>query len=195
MDAAIAEFEVKLGVRPIFGGYHKSQGTKNALLNLDKGMYLELLAADHTNTEIKPPRWMGIDVLEKSQITRWALKSEDLERDSHILKGHQNDMGEIKGGSRVTSKGALLKWKMIMPLPEPEVEILPFIVDWSQSETHPHHELPEMNCQLVELYATHSTPKIYDAILQQLNFDLRIENKKETSINALIKCPKGLVII
>lgn len=195
MDTAIAEFEKKLGVRPIFGGYHKSQGTKNALLNLDNGMYLELLAADHTNIEIVPPRWMGIDVLKKSQITRWALKSKNLEQDSHILKAHQNDMGEIKGGSRVTSKGAFLKWEMIMPLPEPEVEILPFLVDWSQSETHPHDELPEMNCQLVELYATHSISKIYDAILQQLNFDFRIENENETSIKALIKCPKGLIVI
>lgn len=158
-------------------------------------MYLELLAVDNTNTEIKPPRWMGIDVLKKSRITRWALKSDNLVGDSHILKAHNSDMGEIKGGSRNTSKGALLKWEMIMPLPEPEVEILPFIVDWSQSETHPHNELPEMNCQLVELYATYSIPKFYDAILQQLNFDLKIENKTETSINALIKCPKGLVVI
>lgn len=195
MDAAIAEFEEKLGVRPVFGGYHKSQGTKNALLNLNQGMYLELLAPDNTNTEIKPPRWMGVDILKKSQITRWALKSDNLERDSHILNAHNNDMGEIKGGLRITSKGALLKWEMIMPLPEPEVEIVPFMVDWSQSETHPHDELPEMNCQLVELYATYSKLKIYDAILQQLNFDFRIENDKETSIKALIKCPKGFVVI
>jgi len=182
-------------VRPIFGGYHKSQGTKNAVLNLDNGMYLELLAADNTNTEISPPRWMGIDVLKKPQITRWALKSHILEQDRTILKTYQNDMGEIKGGSRITSKGALLKWEMIMPLPDLEVELLPFMVDWGQSETHPHNELPDMNCQLIELYATHSTPKIYDAILQQLNFDFRIENKKKTSIKALIKCPKGLIVI
>ena len=56
LDTAIADFDRKLGVRPIFGGYHTVFGTKNALINLDNGIYLELLAADETNTDVQVPR-------------------------------------------------------------------------------------------------------------------------------------------
>ena len=59
LDKSMDDFEELLGVRPIFGGYHKTFGTKNALINLDKGVYLELLAADNSNMDVQKPRWMG----------------------------------------------------------------------------------------------------------------------------------------
>jgi len=86
LEAAMNEFEELTGIRPAFGGYHTTQGTKNAVVNLGNDCYLEILAADNDNTQIAPPRWMGIDLIESPQITRWSLKSKDLQSDSAVLK-------------------------------------------------------------------------------------------------------------
>lgn len=179
----------------IFGGYHKSFGTKNALINLDKGVYLELLAADDTNTEVKPPRWMGTDLLTENQITRWALKSEQLDIDSAILKAHDPKMGSISGGSRNTAKGSLLKWELVLPLPTPEVEITPFMVDWSQSETHPYDELPNMGCKLIELYGTHPDPDQFGETFEKLGLEFHIKKAEKIALKAILKCPKGTIEI
>ncbi|MBU3028252.1 VOC family protein [Zobellia galactanivorans] len=195
LDAAILTLEKKLGVQAIFGGYHATQGTKNALINLDNGTYLELLVADDTNKKIPPPRWMGVDMLSKDQITRWALKSEQLKKDANILNQYNAKMGNISAGSRHTAEGSLLKWQLILPLPSPEVELVPFMVDWSQTETHPHKALPQMGCKLIELYGNHPNPDLLANIFTELGVRFRIERNKNISLKAIIQSPKGIVEI
>jgi hypothetical protein len=193
LEIAIIDLEAKLGVRPIFGGYHDTQGTKNALVNLNNGAYLEILAADDNNTAISPPRWMGVDVLTKAQMTRWALKSEDLSGDSQILKQHDEEMGTIFAGSRQNAAGDWLRWEMILPLPTPEVELAPFFVDWRTSDVHPHDVLPDMGCSLVELHATHPEPKMVTMLLQQLGAKIQVEKGEQITLRAKIKCPRGVI--
>ena len=195
MDAAIHEFEERLGVSPIFGGFHKTFGTKNALMSLGKGCYLELLAADDTNTEIPKPRWMGVDMLQRNQITRWVIKSNQLEADSATLKNKNSEMGTIREGSRNVANGGLLQWELIMPLPEPEVELLPFMVDWSTSEIHPADAIPDMGCRLIELYGVHPSPEKFKTIFEQLDIDFQIKTSKEIKLTAVIECPNGRIEI
>mgnify|MGYP001812937740 CR=1 FL=1 len=191
LDKSMDDFEELLGVRPIFGGYHKTFGTKNALINLDKGVYLELLAADNSNMDVQKPRWMGVDVLKEEQITRWALKSDKLENDSRELKKYNPKMGQIAKGSRNTATGSLLRWELTMPLSLLEVELVPFMLDWGQSEIHPHEALPKMGCELVQLYGTHPDPELYTGILSALGLSFRIEKASEIRLKMLLKSPKG----
>lgn len=195
LNTAILEFEEKLGVRPIFGGYHKSFGTKNALIYLGDSCYLELLAADESNTAIAKPRWMGIDLLQKNQITRWALKSNTLENDSALLKKIDSKMGNIQSGSRNMADGGVLQWDLIMPLPKPQVELVPFMLDWSKSKMHPTNSLPTMDCKLIELYGSHPTPEKFELIFEQLDIDFHIKTSNDIKLTALIKCPKGQIEI
>lgn len=157
--------------------------------------YLELLAADDSNSEIVLPRWMGVDVLTKNQITRWALKSDSLRADAAILKKHNRHMGAISKGSRSLDKGEVLEWELLMPLATPEVELVPFLLDWSDTLKHPSELLPNMGCELVQWYGTHPNPKSVSAIIDALGYSLPIEQSKEVSLSAVIKSPKGLVKI
>ncbi len=193
LDYAVAAFEKLTGITPIFGGYHTTEGTKTALINLQDGMYLEFIAIDTTNLAITQNRWMGIDVLTKNQVTRFAIKSNDLEKDSIILKTYNSDMGKKKGGSRHTATGELLQWELVMPLAYPEVEIIPFALDWSASEVHPHTMLPDMKCLLIDLQATHPTPEKITPFLKQLDCDLRIEKKDFISLQLTLNTPNGIV--
>ena len=131
LEESMDYFEAAVGVRPVIGGRHQTFGTKNALVKLDKGMYLEILAIDEENSKIAPPRWMGVDLLTKNQITRWAVTSTDLKRDSALLEVYKTGLGKITNGARNTPDGKILQWKLTVPMDQPEVELVPFCIDWS----------------------------------------------------------------
>ncbi|WP_299767920.1 VOC family protein [uncultured Dokdonia sp.] len=195
LDLARKEFEKKLGVTPIFGGHHTTEGTKNALINLQDGMYLELIAIDHNTKNSIQNRWMGVDVLTKNQITRLALKSKNLAKDSRILKKYHPAMGLQKQGSRHTASGLVLQWELLMPLPTPEVELIPFMLDWSKSNTHPHDILPNMGCKLVEIRATHPTPEKVQPFLKEIGYHFHIEKGEQITLQAVLETPNGIIHI
>lgn len=194
LAAAMDWFEEISGIRPAFGGYHTTQGTKNAVVNLGNQRYLEILAADGENTAIQPPRWMGVDFLEKAQMTRWSLKSTNLPADSRILKSYDAEMGRIEGGQRKTTSGSLLTWEMIMPLVAPQLEIMPFMTDWQNSDVHPTDTMPEQ-CQLIGMKFTHPTPDLLVPTLTKLALDVDLVIGERISIKAIIQCPKGIITI
>ncbi len=194
LEATMDWFEKETGVRPVFGGYHKTQGTKNAIVNLGNECYLEILAIDEGNTAIGTPRWMGIDMIESPQITRWSLKSDNLRQDSKILKKYHAEMGNIQGGQRQTSTGNTLTWEMILPLATPAVELAPFMTDWQHSATHPTHNMIQ-KCQLIALSCTHPNPSAIQDIFKELGIDMTIAKGEKAVINAKIKHPNGVIDI
>jgi hypothetical protein len=193
LETAVTEIEKKIGVKALVGGHHKNFGTKNALIKLNDRMYLEILAADDTNPDVLPPRWMGIDALTKNRITRWAITSTNLERDSALLNRFNASMAQVSEGSRQLFDGSLLRWKLILPLALPEVELIPFSIDWGGSDNHPTDNLPNMGCQLLELYGTHPQPTIFNNIFEQLGVNLRIEEDEHIQLKAVLKGPEGIV--
>ncbi|MFY0592792.1 VOC family protein [Roseivirga sp.] len=191
---ACDHFEALLGVRPVFGGYHPSQGTKNALISLGNDQYLELIAIDYDNKKIAAPRWMGIDLIQKAQVTRWAIKSDNLVADAAILQKANPQLGQIKEGKRQTSNGDLLEWKLLLPLAHPEVELLPFSIDWGQNNTHPTNSMDD-NCELVELFGYHPKPESITPTLIEMGIDLKIFKAETIKLKAKINCPNGIVEI
>lgn len=193
LKKGIAEIEKRFGTKLSPGGKHLTQGTKNVLLNLGNGCYFELLAIDSDNSEIVSPRWMGIDLIQKPQLTRWALKSEDFEKDLSILQKANPLLAKAYIGSRKTADGSFLNWKMSLPQPQPEIEILPFLLDW-QDSVHPTESMPQ-NCKLVELSATHPDPSSFKKTFELLDFDLKITASAIISLSAKIETPKGVITI
>ena len=194
LDEAIDHIKSLLGIRPVFGGYHKNKGTKNALLNLGNKCYLELLAIDDTNTDFKGDRWMGIDMLDGPKITRWSLKSNDLEKDSDILSQKSQNLSQIIEGSRETSSGKLLSWSMIAPYHSPEIEVLPFMTDWSKSDIHPADSLEE-GCKLNKVYLFHPKPEEVMPFLSQLGVDIVVKEGDEMKIEIEIMSPNGVTFL
>jgi hypothetical protein len=194
LEAEVKRLEEKLGCPFSPGGRHLNEGTKNKLLNLGNGCYFELLAVDKDNTEIQSPRWMGIDVLTKSHVTRWALKTSDPHSDSKIVKKYNPEMGQIKGGQRITSEGKKLEWDLVMPLSKPEVEIIPFMTDWSKSDVHPTESLPEY-CSLLGLELFHPNPQDLQPYLDLLVHGVFISKGAKAKIQVKIQSPNGIVIL
>ena len=194
LEQEVKRLEEKLGCQFSPGGRHLTEGTKNVLLNLGNVCYLEILAVDQDNHEISAPRWMGIDSLTKSHVTRWALKTDDPQSDSTIVERYNKEMGQIKGGQRITSDGRKLEWDLVMPLSEPEVEVIPFMTDWSKSDVHPTDNLPE-HCTLLSLELVHPYPEHLQPYMDQLVEGFQITMGEEPSIKLRIQSPKGIVIL
>jgi len=192
LEKAIIELENKLGVKAAIGGRHLTQGTKNALINLGNKCYLEILAIDEDNKDITTNRWMGIDLLQGSKITRWALKANDIKKDAAHLQEFNTNMGQVTGGSRKMTNGKTLTWQIAMPLSTPEVVIIPFITDWSDSEAHPTDSL-DHDCKLLELRLSHSNPLSIENLFDRMNITLSITKSEAPSIQLIIKSPKGIV--
>lgn len=164
------------------------------MLNLSNECYLEVIAIDPDNYEVTQDRWMGIDLLNGPKLIRWAIKSSNLLSDQLILRKYHSTMGEILPGSRQTASGELLKWELIMPLSAPEVEVIPFVLDWGQSEMHPTEVLSPSGFKLDSIQLTHPEPETVTSVLDALNIEVDIVAGVIAKINAVLKGPNGLQV-
>src|SRR5437867_7012877 len=78
LDQAINELERRTGVRAEYGGSHPGRGTRNALLGLGAGIYLELIGPDPNQPTPARP-WLGIDETMRLRLATWAAKSPDIQ--------------------------------------------------------------------------------------------------------------------
>ncbi|MEM8896746.1 MAG: VOC family protein [Bacteroidota bacterium] len=186
------QIENLLGVRPSSGGQHPTQGTKNALLNLGEGCYFEVLAVDESNTDIPPPRWMGIDLIQTPKLSRWCLKSDHLQDDAAILSEYKADLGKVVDGKRRLANGEMLSWELSLPLSEPKVEIAPFLIDWRKSTAHPTDSLPEI-CKLEKMEFFHPEPDKLMLVFEAFQLKVEIRESDYPAISAWIQSPNGLV--
>ena len=194
LESAVEHFADSLGITPKFGGFHKTKGTKNALLDLGNETYLELLAVDEDNHGVSVPRWMGIDLISAPRITRWAVKSNNLLLDVVSLKSVAPQLAEVEQGQRITGDNQLIKWQLTRPLPTPEVELLPFFIGWNTEEKHPTTFL-DKGCSLGAFYATHPEPVPMRAVLEKIGIDLELKPSNTIGIHATIEGPKGSLSI
>lgn len=194
LSKAINQFEDLLGVRPVIGGAHLTRGTKNALLNLGDNCYLEILAKDEDNSGFEGSRWMGIDMIDEPKITRWSLRSDDLEKDSQILRKYAENLGVISKGNRKTADDKVLSWKMILPATFPEIDLLPFMTDWTQSDIHPTDSLEE-GCKLESIHFYHPNPIEIQPLFDDLGLDYHVNKSEDIRISIEIKSPNGILLI
>ncbi len=191
-DQAIHDLEEKLGIKPVIGGRHLLRGTKNALLNLGNICYLEILAIDHENTSFIGQRWMGMDLITQPTITRWAIQTNEIEKHSHILKKQDQELGNIADGERKTSEGETLKWKMTLPLPIPEIDVIPFLIDWSSSDFHPTDRL-ETGCSIHSISLYHPQPEMIETLLKKLTLKMKVSFAAAPKINIQISGKNGII--
>jgi len=191
LQAGIKLIHEKLGVEPIYGGKHNQEGTHNALVKLGKGCYLEIIAPDPENNDIDPPRWMGVDLIKQPCITRWAVKSSDIQSDIKHISALNNDLGRSKEGQRVTSSQSLLKWQLSVPLAKPLVEPIPFLIDWKDSD-HPSDHL-EDTCRIESFELFYQKPEKLSKILFQLGIEQKVTTSTKSAIHLTVQCPNGIV--
>lgn len=179
------------GVEPIPGGRHLDFGTHNALVGLGNRCYVELIAVDPEST-IPAPRWMAVDRVTKPMLTRWALATSAIEEKAHFLENYHPGLGEVRAGRRMLPSGEELVWQLSLPLPEPAVEPVPFLIDWSASKAHPADSLVT-SCSIRSLSLKHPTPQRIQHVLRQLSVDVDVSYGSVPGITAKLETPRGVI--
>ncbi len=186
-----AWFEDLTSVKPVPGGRHPSFGTHNALVHLGNRQYLELLAAD-AESEVPPPRWMGVDAVAEPTLTRWAVRTTALERDAEYLRAYDAALGTVTDGRRARADGSTLSWRLTLPTAAPTVAVIPFLIDWSGSSAHPTDALPPA-CRLVGFSLFDDPADGVRVLLARFGLEVAVDAAAKARISVRLDTPKGIV--
>lgn len=189
LAAGIEQVERLLGVKAIPGGQHPGGGTRNALIGLGDGIYLEIIGPDLSQPKPDRARRFGIDELRAPRLVTWASKGTDLEGIVKDAKSHGLDLGQVQFGSRRRPDGVLLAWRLTVSLELSAGGIIPFFIDWGETP-HPASTLPK-GCTIVALRAEHPDANRVQAGLSALGLNLRVDKGSAPTLIASIRTPHG----
>ena len=138
LEATVAWFTEASGVVPTEGGRHVGLGTRNHLVGLGDGAYLEIVGPDPEQDEPRAPRPFGIDDLEQARLVTWAWRGGDLDARVAAANDAGLDVGSVISMQRATPDGELLQWQLTVGAPASlgPIQPVPFLIDWGDTP-HP----------------------------------------------------------
>ncbi|RMH81676.1 MAG: hypothetical protein D6683_03710, partial [Actinomyces sp.] len=151
LDETVAEVVEQWGAEPAEGGRHVGVGTRNVILGLGDGAYLEIIGPDPTQPEPPGPRPFGVDELAAARLVTWALRVPDIELWVDAMRRRGVDPGPVMTMSRARPDGTVLTWRLTPPAPEAG-GVLPFLIEWPGAT--PAHDAPR-GVGLLDLSVTH----------------------------------------
>ena len=128
----IETIERMTGVRAVSGGQHPGRGTRNALISLGPGVYLEIIGRDPDQPTPPQPRPFGIDDLKEPRLVTWVAKGENLESFAKEAAHAGVKLGEVIDGSRQRADGVVLSWRFTDPRTVAFDGLIPFFIDWGK---------------------------------------------------------------
>jgi hypothetical protein len=153
LDRGIDYVEELLGCRAASGGAHPGRGTRNAVLHLGDRAYLEIIAPDPEQDQL---RWFPqLPFLPQPVLLAWAVARKDLLHFAKLLSERGVASNGPTPGSRQRPNGGILNWKTLT-LEDDQGGLLPFFIEWGSDSLHPSTDAPT-GCKIVRLAL--STPK------------------------------------
>lgn len=192
IDATVDELAQRLGVRATPGGRHPGLGTRNALLDLGGGAYLEIIGVD--GDAAGPPdgvRPFGLDRIRAARLAAWAAHVEGIDERVARARVAGYDPGPVQPLSRSLPDGTELHWRLTFPGADP-VELVPFLIEWADDAAHPS-TTSATGCRLVSFYARHPDPAAITPLLLALGVQLPVASAAAPALVAVIEGPGGTV--
>ena len=81
---------------------------------------------------------------------------------------------------------------MTLPLPTPEVDVIPFFIDWSASEAHPAQGLPGQ-LELKSLTLSHPEAERMQQIFSETGLPNEVLTGAAIAIRVSLQTPAGIV--
>ena len=191
LERTVDALEASLGVRAVEGGRHTGEGTRNALLGLGPSSYLEILGPDPGQPAPCRPLWFGLEGLTDPRLTRFAMRTGDLETIEERARAAGARLGPVEDGQRRRADGSLLAWRFTDPHVTTADGIVPFFIDWGAS-AHPARSAPT-GVSLLALRAEHPYPAGVVSMLRALRIDLPVTRGDRPALIAVLEGAKGTV--
>ena len=196
LDQGTAFVEQHTGVRPALGGVHPGRGTRNALLALDHGRYLEVIAPDPAQTEIpatKAELPAMLKQLAAPQLVNWAVRTLNIAAVAERLRTFNIPFQGPTPGSRARPDGKMLHWQTLS-LANDRDGLLPFFIEWGAGTVHPSVDAPA-RCSLESFAVVGRDPSSLSAEFQKLGIPVAVESGKTAHLQAKIGGPKGTLTL
>ena len=189
-----------LGIEIPKGGFHRTMGTHNHLMQLGNDAYLEVITIDPEAEAPTRPRWFGLDdalmraaIRQGPRLITWVMNSADIHQ---LADSAGFDIGTPTALSRdnlkweigLTDDGRLLAGGM-----------LPYCIQW-HSTPHPSEGMADFDCLLQNLTIYHNRPRWIAERLDAMGaghlVDVEAIADSETPyLSASIDTPTGNVIL
>lgn len=176
---------------PVPGGAHPGLGTRNALLGLNDGRYLEIIAPDPDQPQSVFSAALA-DLSHPALIT-WALRSTDLPD----IARHLTALGIITRGPvatrRTTPDGVTLAWQLLFARGHDFGSLMPFFIDWGDSP-HPADDLhPAGTLEAITVESPHAGT--LRRLLGNVDVPLVVRQAAEPALHATIVTPHGDILL
>ncbi len=192
LSATVAALTAALGVAPVAGGRHDGIGTRNHLLGLAEGGYLEVIGIDTGAPTPAAPRPFGLDTLDAPRLSAWLVRVDGLAAAVEKARAAGHDPGDPRPLGRTTPEGVELCWELATPADTSGVAVVPYLIDWLDSP-HPSAALPTVD--LVSFTATHPDPERAAAALDALGARLPVARGTSASLTAELSGPGGRITL
>lgn len=189
IDVGMQQFEQMTGVRPIFGGKHKSGYTQNAIVSLGDDLYIEILAPQ--DTEKARSGMKHFDKYQQITPLGWAINTDNIQTTHNNLKSFGYKTGKVKTSSRAEPGKATVVWHSVKI--KEEIQQKPMMIQWDDMALHPAKS-QEAVCSLESFGLANPESEDLKKLVSQLNIDgLNIKQADNTSISLSLSCPTGTV--
>lgn len=189
LDDGIRRFEERTGVRPSLGGEHPGRGTRNALVSLGPGLYIEILAPQAG--AVPSGAFEGLRHLADLTPVGWAVSVRDVEDARRRLGDAGATLSDVMPGSRARPDGSLLEWKTF-GIAKPQIAEAPFFIRWGDRTTHPSQDSPG-GCGLERLRVTSPSADDLRRVLAALPVEVEVDAGPRGAMDVALRCPKGTV--
>ena len=190
LDKAVQQIEDLTGVRPAIGGVHPGRGTRNALMSLGDGTYLELLAPDPAqsvdNDDVRPLR-----TLTEPTPVGWAVSAGDAASLRRTLARAGVATTEPEPGSRNKPDGTTLYW-VTFDFEGFDDPLAPFFIVWNDPALHPSRTSPG-GCSLVGLSIGETPPGRLRSAIAPLHLNVKVKSAAAPTMHISLACPKRAI--
>lgn len=189
-----------LGVEIPQGGFHKTMGTHNHLMQLGGGSYLEVIAIDPDATIPHRLRWFGLDdalmrdsLRQQPRLITWVMNTNEIE------KLHQTAAFAI--GTPIELSRDNLRWQIALSEDGRLLAngLLPYLIQW-HSKPHPSQTMADLGCRLLSLEIYHNRDDWLRSMLKSINADHLVgihalPDSESAYLSASIQTPTGVKIL
>lgn len=193
LDRGIDWVEKRLGIRAAIGGVHPSAGTRNALLSLGAGHYLEIIAPDPAQPAANDPRHLRD--LSGPRLITFAVTTNDIDAIAANARKARLDVSGPHDGARRLPSGGMIRWQTLAvrnDLGAGSIQPVPFFIQWAPGSAHPSSDAPK-GCVLESLEFGHSDPVRLNLMFEVLGLDADVSSRSDVRIVARVKAPIGLL--
>jgi hypothetical protein len=189
LDRGVAWVEQGTGVRAAFGGVHPGRGTRNALVALGPGSYLEIIAPDPQQSSLT---WFTqVLSMPDPRLIAWAVHTLDLTALAHTAVAAGFAINGPQDGARSRPDGKILNWKLFH-LRDDRGGLLPFFIEWGRDSVHPAADAPS-GCTLESFHLQSPDAPELARACQTLAVEVPVEHGEKPRMLARIASPGGEV--